>query len=70
MRASFAIALALTAVAAHADQYGFTDPPYDYSDEYRRNEARCPRPWHEYQPGYHRCSGEDRHKEEMKETRE
>jgi hypothetical protein len=60
------IAAALSVTAAHAQSRGFVQAPGNYDDEYRRNEQRCP-PWHPYQPGYHRCSGDDRQLDEGRE---
>jgi hypothetical protein len=66
-----AIILALAIGGAHAQdsRYGFVRAPGTYDQEYRRNEHRCP-PWHPYQPGYHRCSGDDlRHGEDKGESK-
>lgn len=53
--------------AARADQYGFRSEPYNYSDEYKRNAARSPRPFRPYLPGYVKCSGDDRRDEDKRE---
>jgi hypothetical protein len=50
------VTAAFAASTAHASQYGFSHPPYSYSDEYRANSWRCSEA-HRYQPGYHRCGG-------------
>lgn len=74
MRAPYAIVLAAVLAlvflaAAHADQYGFVSAPYNYADEYRQIEARCPLPWRPYLPGYHRCSGARQEKTRDAETK-
>ncbi|HEY8005692.1 MAG TPA: hypothetical protein VIE66_02545 [Methylocella sp.] len=64
---ALALVFTLSLAAAHAQdsRYGFVRAPYNYDDQYRRNEYRCP-PWHPYQPGYHRCAGDDRRLDEGK----
>lgn len=58
---ALALVFTLAIGGAHAEdsRYGFVNPPYNYVDEFRRNEQRCP-PWRPYLPEYGRCSGDDR----------
>lgn len=56
--AAAGLAVFVDAVHAQSPGYGFTHPPYNYDDEYRQNEWGCSEE-HRYQPGYHRCSGDE-----------
>lgn len=53
MRYAIAITLALIfASLAHADQYGFTNPPYTYDREYRHCAWPDDGTGRRYRPGY------------------
>lgn len=55
------ILAALACPSAHADQYGFTHPPYNYDDEYRENAWPDDGTGRRYHPGYREDRAVARH---------